>query len=156
MIIYVPKPVNVRIVGFSGPSLSLSLLLRSLRMLLLWLLWRRRRCLHDDERSQRGWADNLVDDGARQCRWGGSALFGYDVEIDLVMNQLYIASVRMALISFQSHHRPTEMSSPLNAVAEIAPIWLAIDLDMEVKNAGVGLMIPYFTLVSLVIRSDTV
>ena len=51
--------------------------------------------------------------GARQCRWGGSALFGSDVETDLVINQWYIASVRMALISFQFHHRPSEVISPV-------------------------------------------
>ena len=31
--------------------------------------------------------------GARQCRWGGSALFGSEVETDIVINQWCIASV---------------------------------------------------------------
>ena len=50
---------------------------------------------------------------ARQCSWGGSALFGSDVKTDLVINQWYIASARMALISFQFHHRPSEVISPV-------------------------------------------
>ena len=56
--------------------------------------------------------------GERMNIWLGKgmkkAAMVSEVGSDLVINQWYIASVRMALISFQFHHRPTEMRSPVD------------------------------------------